>query len=353
MEVSIMISKKILIVLYLPIIILLSSCQSPLTTLPSAKKTMPLLGTIITATAYGDHAQIALDLAFDRVREIEDKMSRHKTGSEVDLINQNAGLNAVTISPDTYFVIQNALDYAKKSNGAFNPLIGEIVDLWGIGTENARVPSLEERDNILPYIHYDQIELRENPYTAKLSSNKVKLDLGAIAKGYAADQMRDILIEQGVSSALLALGGNVIVVGSKPGADFWSIGIQDPLAADRGEAVGVLKVKDTSVVTSGNYERFFERDGVRYHHIMDPFTGSPAESGVISSTIITQSSMDADALSTAVYVLGKDAGLKLLESLADVEGIIITDDLSVYATSGITDKDFTLRNEDFIYEKSR
>ncbi len=347
-------AKTIIFVLSLPIMFLLSSCQSNTSDqLPSADKTAQLLGTVITARAYGDNAKLALDMAFDRVQAIENRMSRFKEGSEVDLINQNAGGEAVSISPDTYFVIKTALDYAEKTKGAFNPLIGDIVDLWGIGTENPRVPSTDELNNYLPYIAYDQLELTEDPYTAKLPSNKAKLDLGAIAKGYAADQMQEILLEQGITSALLNLGGNVIVLGSKPNADLWSIGVQNPLADNRGDIAAVLKVKDTSTVTSGSYERFFERDGVRYHHIMDPFTGAPAENGVISSTIITPNSMDADALSTSVYILGKDKGLELIESLANVEGIIITDDLKVYTTSGITDDIFTIQNKEFVYEKGR
>ena len=347
-------SKKKLLLLVLPIIILLSGCQTKAPTdLPYADKTAQLLGTVITARAYGNNAKDALDKAFNRVTEIESKMSRYHDGSEVDLINQNAGLSTVDISPDTYFVIRAALDYAEKTNGAFNPLIGDIVDLWGIGTENAKIPSSNELDSYLPYIDYKQLELTENPYTARLTTDKAKLDLGAIAKGYAADEMRDVLINEGISSALLNLGGNVIVLGNKPGADLWSIGVQDPLSDNRGDIAAILKSKNTSVVTSGSYERFFEVDGVRYHHIMDPLTGFPAENGVISSTIITPNSTDADALSTSVYVLGKDKGLALLESLPNVEGIIITDDLFVHATSGITDDMFTLKNKEFIYEKSR
>lgn len=333
---------------------LLSGCQGKASyDPPFADKTAQLLGTVITARAYGDNAKDALDKAFERVSAIENKMSRYHDGSEVDLINQNAGKEAVNISPDTYFVIKTALDYAEKTDGAFNPLIGDIVDLWGIGTEDARVPSNDELNNYLPYLNYKQIVLTEEPYTAKLTTDKAKLDLGAIAKGYAADEMRDILIKEGISSALLNLGGNVIVLGSKPGADLWSIGVQDPLADNRGDIAAVLKSKDTSVVTSGSYERFFEVDGIRYHHIIDPATGAPAERGIISSTIITPNSTDADALSTSVYVLGKDKGLALLESLPGVEGIIITDDLFVHTTSGVTHDIFTMKNKEFIYEKGR
>lgn len=334
--------------------IFLGSCQSILPAKEApVNQNAHLLNTVITATAYGNHAKEALDLAFARVKEIENKLSRYIIGSEVDLINQNAGIQAVPISPDTYFIIEKALDYAKKTEGAFNPLIGTIVDLWGIGTPHAKIPTDDELNKYLSYIDYNQLELTKEPYTAKLTSPYVRLDLGAIAKGYAADEMRDILTQQGIESALLNLGGNVVVIGSKPNKEAWSIGIQDPLEDERGQIIGVIRAKNTSVVTSGSYERFFEQDGVRYHHILDPFLGYPAQNGVISSTIITPNSIDADALSTSVYVLGKDKGLALLESLPEVEGIIMTDDFKIHTTSGVSKDLFDLKSEDYIYEKSR
>lgn len=346
--------KKIYLGLFLLIPIILSACQSK--SAPgedSADHAAHLLGTIITAKAYGPHAEDALSLAFKRVREIENKMSRLLDGSEVDLINQNAGHQAVPISADTYFVIDSALDYAEKTDGTFNPVIGNLIELWAIGTEDAKVPTQEEMDLFLPYLDYHQLVLTENPYTAKLTSDKIKLDLGAIAKGYAGDEMKRILLEKGITSALLNLGGNVVVVGNKPDDTPWTIGIQNPLEDERGEVAGIVKATNTSVVTSGNYERFFEEDNIRYHHIIDPATGYPAEKGIISSTIITPSSTQADALSTAVYILGKEKGLSLIESLSGVEAILITDDHKIHTTSGIDSNLFTLKSEAFLYEKSR
>ena len=346
--------KKIWLGIILFFSIILSACQMQNDLREtSADQAEQLLGTIITGKAYGVHAEEALNLAFDRVREIENKMSRHLTGSEVDLINQNAGKEAVSISSDTFFVIQSALDYAEKTNGALNPVMGTIIELWGIGTENARVPTQDELNMFLPYLDYHQLILTQNPYTARLTSNKLKLDLGAIAKGYAGDEMARVLSEKGITSALLNLGGNVVVLGERPDHTPWTIGIQNPLKEERGEVAGIIKTKDTSVVTSGSYERFFEKEGIRYHHIMDPSTGYPGQNGVISSTIIAQSSTQADALSTAVYILGKEKGLSLIESLPGVEAVVITDDYKVYTTSGIEDDLFTLKSEVFTYEKSR
>lgn len=347
-------TKKIYLGLFLLITIILSACQSKSApTEDSADHAAPLLGTIITAKAYGPQAEEALSLAFKRVREIENKMSRLLDGSEVDLINQNAGKQAVPISPDTYFVIDSALDYAKKTDGTFNPVVGNLIELWAIGTEDAKVPTQEEIDLFLPYLDYHQLVLTENPYTAELTSDKIKLDLGAIAKGYAGDEMARILLEKGITSALLNLGGNVVVIGNKPDDTPWTIGIQNPLEEERGEIAGIVKATNTSVVTSGSYERFFEEDNVRYHHIMDPATGYPAENGIISSTIISPSSTQADALSTAVYILGKEKGLSLIESLSGVEAIIITDDHKIHTTSGIDGNLFTLKSEAFLYEKRR
>lgn len=346
--------KKTCLILFLLSTLILSACSGPSPSmLPRSRKTKPLLGTIITAEAYGPDADKALDLAFKRVGEIEDKMSQYLETSEVSLINQMAGQEAVPISEDTYFVIKSALDYARKTDGTFNPVIGNIVGLWGIGTDNARVPSQGEIDKFLPYLDYDQLVLTKKPYTAKLKSDKMKLDLGAIAKGYAGDEMARVLSENGITSAILNLGGNVVMLGKKPDNSLWTIGIQNPNEPERGEIAGILKGKNTSVVTSGSYERFFEQDNVRYHHIIDPYTGYPSENGIISSTIIAESSTKADALSTAVYVLGLKKGLDLIESLANIEAIIITDDHNVHISSGIDDDLFTLKSEDFSYEKSR
>ncbi len=317
----------------------------------TASKTTQLLGTIITAEVYGVHSEESLTLAFNRVKEIENKMSRYIPRSEVTLINEYAGEKPVPISEDTYFVLATALEYAEKTHGAFNPVLGNIVELWGIGTPGAQIPSQEALDQFLPYLDYDKLVLSKNPYTAYLSCDKIKIDLGAIAKGYAGDEMARILSEEGIESGILNLGGNVVVIGKKPDNSLWTIGVQNPLETERGEIAGIIKPLDTSVVTSGSYERFFEEDGIRYHHILDPATGYPAQKDVISSTIISPSSTIADALSTAVYILGKDQGLMLIESLPNVEAILITDKHEVYTSSGVKDDFFTLKSKEFTNEK--
>ncbi|EPN2092521.1 FAD:protein FMN transferase, partial [Clostridium botulinum] len=185
----------------------------------------------------------------------------------------------------------------------------------------------------------------EKESTVMLKRKGQAIDLGAIAKGYTADELKKVLLNYNVSSAFLSLGGNVYVLGNKPDKTPWKIGVQNPLEP-RGDYLGIVSVSDKSVVTSGNYERFFERNGKRYHHIFDTKTGYPAEKGLISVSIISDKSIDGDALSTSVYTLGLDEGKKLIESLNNVEAVFVTKDKKVYITSGLKDT-FKLTNTDF------
>ena len=179
------------------------------------------------------------------------------------------------------------------------------------------------------------------------------MDLGGIAKGYAGDEAIKIYKKYGIKSAYINLGGNVVVLGTKPDGKPWRIGVQNP-RAENGFYIGIVEVADKAVVTSGDYERFFEENGKRYHHILDPKTGRPADSGLISSTIVTDVSMDADALSTAAFVLGLEKGRALVESLEGVEAIFVTKDKEVYVTDGLRNS-FTFSDEskEFKYVEKR
>ncbi len=171
------------------------------------------------------------------------------------------------------------------------------------------------------------------------------IDLGAIAKGYTADELKKVFLNYNISSAFLSLGGNIYALGNKTDKTPWNIGVQNPLNP-RGSQLGVVPVSNKSIVTSGNYERFFEKNGKRYHHIFDTKTGYPAEKGLISISIISDKSIDGDALSTSVYTLGLDEGKKLIENLKGVEAVFVTNDKKVYITSGLKDT-FKLTNTDF------
>lgn len=291
-----------------------------------------LMGTLVEMRVFGSRA--ALDGAFRRIEDLDNAMGRTLKGSQVYNINQKAGQSWVSVDQDTLHVIQEAVKYAKLTGGLYDPSVGPLVEIWGIGTDQAKIPKLDAIKRAQTLIDYHSIEIDTEGRRVKLQHADMALDLGGIAKGYGADAAAKFLRSKGVKSAFLNLGGNVYVMGGKPDGSPWRIGIQDP-EGTRGTHIAILEVKDTSIVTSGPYERYFMEDGTRYHHILDPRTGYPAESGLISVTIVSPSSLAADALSTGVFILGKDKGLALLETLDNVEGILITRDHQIYTTSGL------------------
>ncbi|NEZ70652.1 FAD:protein FMN transferase [Clostridium botulinum] len=304
-----------------------------------------LMGTIINIKAYGKNADKAIQASVDKISDIENKMSLNISTSEVNKINKNAGISPVKVSKNTFDVVKASLIYSEKSKGSFDITVEPLVSLWGIGTDKARIPSKDEISNALKLINYKDVIINEKESTVMLKRKGQAIDLGAIAKGYTADELKKVLLNYNVSSAFLSLGGNVYVLGNKPDKTPWKIGVQNPLEP-RGDYLGIVSVSDKSVVTSGNYERFFERNGKRYHHIFDTKTGYPAEKGLISVSIISDKSIDGDALSTSVYTLGLDEGKKLIESLNNVEAVFVTKDKKVYITSGLKDT-FKLTNTDF------
>ncbi|GAA0062468.1 FAD:protein FMN transferase [Clostridium sp. CTA-1] len=304
-----------------------------------------LMGTIINIKAYGKNADKAVQASVDKISDIENKMSLNISTSEINKINKNAGIAPVKVSKNTFDVVKASLIYSEKTKGSFDITVEPLVSLWGIGTDKARIPSKDEISNALKLINYKDVVINEKESTIMLKRKGQAIDLGAIAKGYTADELKKVLLNYNVSSAFLNLGGNVYVLGNKPDKTPWKIGVQNPLEP-RGDYLGIVSVSDKSVVTSGNYERFFERNGKRYHHIFDIKTGYPAEKGLISVSIISNKSIDGDALSTSVYTLGLDEGKKLIESLKDVEAVFVTNDKKVYITSGLKDT-FKLTNTDF------
>lgn len=251
--------------------------------------------------------------------DIDGALSRTKSGSEISRLNRD---KEAILSQETYDLLKEALSIADRTEGAFDPAIGALTSLWGIGTENARVPEDQE----IAAADTDWRHIAMDDATRKVSLPKnMEIDLGGIGKGYAADRMTAYLKENGVTHALINLGGNIYALGTKTKEVPWTIGLRDP-DGETGSAFATLSVSDVSIVTSGPYERFFEKDGVRYHHILDRATGYPAESGLSSVTVIGKESTLCDALSTAVFVLGKEKGLALVTScgyacvLVDTEG---------------------------------
>lgn len=316
-----------------------------------SKRDTYMLGTIISLKYYGENGEKAIEESLDKLKDIENKMSLNIDSSEICKLNKNAGKTYTKVSKDTYEVINEALEYGELSKGAFDISILPVSSLWNIGTDNPRVPESEEIKNALKYVNYKNIVLNKKDNSVFLKEGNMAIDLGGIAKGYAADQLKSIVEKYKIKRAFINLGGNLYVYGEKEKGEPWNIGIQDPLG-DKGKSFATLRVKNKSVVTSGNYERYFIKNGKRYHHIFDPKTGYPAERGIISSTIISDKSMDGDALSTATYVLGVDEAMKLINSLKGVEAVFVTADKKVYTTEGIKDS-LEITNGEFTYEKGR
>jgi len=308
-----------------------------------------MMGTIVQLKVYGKNAEQATKKALERISDIENKMSVNIETSEITKLNAKAGVSGEKLSVDTYSVIEKAVQYSKLTDGALDATIEPIVKLWGIGTDKERIPSKGEIEEKLKLVDYKDILLDKKKSTVQLKRTRQAIDLGAIAKGYTADEIKKVLLANKISSALINLGGNVFAIGSKPDGTSWNIGIQNPLDT-RGQYIGTISVTDKSVVTSGNYERFFIVDGKRYHHIFDPKTGYPSEAGLISTTIVSDKSIDGDALSTSTYIMGLSKGLKLIESIKGVDAIFITKDKKVYVTPGLKDN-FKMTNKEFTYEK--
>jgi len=306
------------------------------------------LGTIVQFKAYGNKASQAIDKAIDKIKDIDNKMSVFKDYSELSKININAGKAPTKVGEDTYFVIKKAVEYSALSGGAFDPTIRPVVGLWGIQTDHARIPNNDEIDEAINLVNYKDIILDEKVSSIMLKSKKQELDVGAIAKGFAADEVKNIFKKNKIESAIIDLGGNIFAMGNKIDGTPWKIGIQDPIRS-LGEFVGIVSVKNKSVVTSGNYERYFIRDGKRFHHIIDPLTGNPSEKGILSTTIVSDHSIDGDALSTCAFVMGLERGMELIESLKGVDAIFITENKMIYTTSGIKEN-FELLNNNFYYK---
>lgn len=341
--------KNLFFPLLLILITTLIGCNKNTTsTSEPISRTELFMGTVIKITLYDSNDSTILDKAFDKVAEIESLVSINESGTELDKVNDFAGISPIEVTSTTYEIVEKGLEYSKLSNGDFDITIGPLVKLWNIGLDGAKVPTQEEINSVLPLIDYNLLELNEEDNTIFLKNKGMMIDLGSIAKGYAADEISRILTEDNVNSAIIDLGGNIYAHGIKPSGQAWNIGIQNPFNT-RGDIIGVLKVKNKTVVTSGIYERYIEKDGIKYHHLLNPNTGYPFENNIAGVSIVTDKSTDADALSTTVFAKGLEEGLKFVESLSNVDAIFITKDNKVYITDGIRDS-FTLENQDFTLE---
>lgn len=297
------------------------------------EKSFYSLGTLNHIKIYNYNHPELLEIAENRIYEIDDKMSSFKTNSDITKLNNNAGKKFVQIGKDTFKVLEQALHFSKISAGAFDITIKPLVNLWGINKKDNFVPSIKEINKAKKLINYNDLILNKKDQQAMLKYPGQAIDLGGIAKGYAADEVKQILTNHNVKSALINLGGNIIVIGRRPDGNPWQVGIQNPLAVT-GEHFGVVTTTNKTIVTSGTNERFFILNNVRYHHILDPQTGYPVNSNLLSVTVISDFSIEADALTTCLFILGPEKGLELLKNY-QAEAIYVKEDLGILATEGL------------------
>lgn len=289
------------------------------------------MDTYITMTAYGRDAETALSDAEDKPIELEQLWSVTDPDSDIYAVNHSDG-QPVSVNEETAELLSFALQMAEEANGALEPTIYPVLTAWGFTTEENRVPSDAEITELLKNVGYERI--RQEDTTVQLESGMM-LDLGAVGKGYAGDLAAQVLKDNGITSALLDLGGNIQAVGTKPDGSPWRLGLRDPFS---GGTLGVLEISNQAVVTSGAYERYFiGEDGKQYGHIIDPTTGHPAESGLASATVIADEGRLCDALSTSLYVMGMERAIEYWQQHQNFEMILITENGEIYLTDGVAD----------------
>ena len=291
------------------------------------------MDTTMSITAYGSQAQDAVLDAVTRINALESLLSRTREDSDITRLNA-AAPDPAAVSDETAFLLEFSRTWWEKTGGAFDITVAPLVAAWGFaGGGEHRVPSSGELESLLTLVDGGGVTVDGD--TAALARAGMAVDLGGIAKGYAADQARTILENAGVTSALLQLGGSVTAVGSNPDGSPWRVGVTDP--SDPSAMLGVLLLEDTSAVTSGGYQRYFTQNGVTYHHIIDPETGYPADSGLLSVTVVCSNATLADLLSTAAFVLGEEDALDLWRAEGGFELLLVTEDGRIVATSGLED----------------
>ena len=291
------------------------------------------MGTYVQQTVYGKNGQAGASAAANAISSLENEISWRVDGSEIQKLNEQAGGDPVKVSKDTFSILQASLDVAEETGGAFDPTIYPLSSLWDFGGDNQQVPAREEIDAFLPYVNYQDLALNDADCTARLAKELEAVDLGAAGK------------DAGVDNAVIAVGGSIGVMGRRLTQENWRISVRDPDKSvdDSDAGMGVLELSEGFVSTSGVYEKYFEQDGILYHHLLDPSTGYPAENNLLSVSVVAQTGVLSDLLSTACFVLGLDNSLSVLEHY-DAQAIFITRDKEVYITEGLKDR-FTVSSQ--------
>lgn len=292
------------------------------------------MDTVMTLTAYGDNAQAAVEASAAEIQRLEQIFSTNLETSSIARLNQN---KEIQLPSEAITVLQKAIQLYQDTDGAFDITLYPVIKAWGFTTESYRIPALEELQQLLQHTGISGIQCDASTGMAQLTDTQAEIDLGGIVKGYTSDQVMQQMANHGVQSAVISLGGNVQTLGTKPDGSLWRVGIQDPDAPD--DCICVVETANQAVITSGPYQRYFiGEDGTCYHHIMDPQTGAPAESGLSSVTIVSDSGILADGLSTALFVMGPEQALQYWKQHpADFDAILITTDRQIIITAGLVD----------------
>lgn len=312
----------------------LTACEKPAVTLTTPESVNGFkLNTYVQIDSYTSVSKNTLTEALNLCDYYENIFSRTKEDSELSKVNSN---QTTDISKEMYELVSAGLEYAALSNGAFDITIGSVSRLWDFTTESPKVPDSGRIAEALTHVDYTRVSVSDNgdgTYSISMPDDVI-LDLGAVAKGYIADKIKDFLEENGVKRAIINLGGNVLCIGKKTNTDNFGIGVRKPFAANN-EVLVALSVDDSSVVSSGNYERYFYADdGTFYHHILNPATGYSYDNDLSDVTILSKDSLTGDCLSTTCFCLGLDDGMKLIESLDGIEAVFVTNEGEIHYSSG-------------------
>ncbi|SET27049.1 thiamine biosynthesis lipoprotein [Natronincola peptidivorans] len=336
---------KTLLLLLMVSFILISCSEKPDEVLTEQKEQQFVLNTLAAIQIYSpsdEEGNRALSKAYQRVHQIENSMSITIEDSDIYKLNEKAGIESVKVSDETLQVLKSGIDFYELTDGTFNIGLGTLIELWRKSIEASdsdyisQKPSIEEVQWAKNHVDLQQLEIDGSK--VYIRDPHMMINLGGIAKGYAVDEAARILKEEGIKSGYVNFGGDIYVMGPKPDGSPWRMGIQNPTIGVS-DVIASIELVNKSIVSSGNYERFFidEETGEHYHHIIDSETGYPTANELVSVSIISNTSMEGDVFSTATFVMGLEEGLHFIESLPDVEGIFVTKDQDVYVTSGIRD----------------
>jgi len=300
----------------------------------TVKRAQMHMGTLVTVTAVAQteaQAQQAVTAAFREIHRLEELLSTWIPTSELSHVNAAAGRGAIAVSPETFELLMRSMDIAKLTEGGFNIAVGPAVEAWSV-TERKRIPSRDELDRLKTMVDPSQILLDDQARTVFLQKPGMRIDVGGIGKGFAADRAATVMQAAGATAGVVALSGDIKTFGRMPVGERFRFGIQHP--RKDGTVLASLELENEAISTAGDYERYFERDGVRYHHILDPATLEPARQ-CQSVTVIASEGTVADGLDTGIFVMGPERGMALVERLPDVEAVIVDDAGKVRVSSGL------------------